>query len=587
MSPAGPTAADPCEAELLGRVLSTLLREDAYGLRSRARIEHRQDGDWLRLPLPGGGALLPVGPEGFQCEVAARLPLLETEDGPVTSLHGALARLRSAVPAEDRAGFEAFTTECSQALAAARLHARAHHEVLARLPALPWQGVAGSVAYDTLAACREHPVYPAARGRAGLTEDELRSYAPEFHPSFALRWLALPADRLHGTPERLPSWWPTPGALGLSALDGSHQTLPVHPLTVGPGLQEALRTTGLAAGARLAERSRLEVRPTLSMRTVAVTGVPEVHLKLPLATATLGLRNRRTIKPGTLIDGDAGQRLLETVIAREPRFADRVLLADERTYLAAGHELLAVLVRRYPSGLDGADVVPVAGLPATTPEGALVADTLAERYYGGDLGAFLEAYQRLLFDWHTTLFGYGIALESHQQNTSIVLDTVLEGAGDRPRLRLLIKDNDGPRVHAARLAATLGGHAADLWGFADKRILADGDGPVADVFATITLHLCAAAPAFELARLGRVPLDTLLRQVRDRLAEAIDRLGSAQGEGPGAAAAILRARVLEAERLPVKAMVTAGTLLSKERSGAADINKHYVSGPNYLLESAR
>ena len=33
----------------------------------------------------------------------------------------------------------------------------------------------------------------------------------------------------------------------------------------------------------------------------------------------------------------------------------------------------------------------------------------------------------------------------------------------------------------------------------------------------------------------------------------------------------------------LKAMVTAGTLLSKERSGAADINKHYTSGPNYLL----
>jgi hypothetical protein len=29
-------------------------------------------------------------------------------------------------------------------------------------------------------------------------------------------------------------------------------------------------------------------------------------------------------------------------------------------------------------------------------------------------------------------------------------------------------------------------------------------------------------------------------------------------------------------------MVTAGTLLTKERSGASDINKHYTTGPNYL-----
>jgi siderophore synthetase component len=217
----------------------------------------------------------------------------------------------------------------------------------------------------------------------------------------------------------------------------------------------------------------------------------------------------------------------------------------------------------------------VAGLFARMPDGALVADTLAERYYGGDLAALFDDYLRLLFDFHTTLFAYGIALESHQQNTSLVF-----GVDGHARLRLLIKDHDGPRVHAIRLAAMIGGgEAADLCGFDDRRILTGGDGPVADVFTTITVHLCAAALAFELAALGRAPLDALLRQVRDRLAEAVDRLAAVR---PGAAAALLRARVLEADRLPVKAMVSAGTLFTKERSGAADINKHYVTGPNYL-----
>ena len=73
----------------------------------------------------------------------------------------------------------------------------------------------------------------------------------------------------------------------------------------------------------------------------------------------------------------------------------------------------------------------------------------------------------------------------------------------------------------------------------------------------------------------------LLRLVRDRLAEAIERLGTGAGQ-PGA---VLRAQVLDSPRLPVKAMVTAGTLLTKERSGAADINKHYTTGPNYLLRT--
>jgi hypothetical protein len=50
---------------------------------------------------------------------------------------------------------------------------------------------------------------------------------------------------------------------------------------------------------------------------------------------------------------------------------------------------------------------------------------------------------------------------------------------------------------------------------------------------------------------------------------------------------LLRARLLDADRLPGKAMVTAGTLVDKARTGARDINKFYgTSGPNYLAVSA-
>ncbi|GGY00402.1 hypothetical protein GCM10010324_53860 [Streptomyces hiroshimensis] len=568
------------EDDLLRRVLSALLREDAYGLRRHALTEHRPDGDWLHLRTAGETLLLPVGPEGFQCEIQAREPLVETAGGILTGLRPVLTRLRAAAPPEDRPGYDSFLAECEDALAAARLHDRVRDGVTAQLAGAygrrtaGWTGLRGSLAYDTLAAYRDHPVYPTGRSRAGLSEDELRAYAPEFHPFFALRWLALPHGAVRGDRAGLPHWWPTPAALGLRGIDATHLALPVHPLVAAGPLDAALRSAGLNGSARIAEKPWLEVLPTLSTRTVAVADDPAVHLKLPLATATLGLRNRRTIKPGTLLDGEVGQRLLEEITAHEPRFAGQVLLADERTHLQSDHELLAVLARRHPAGLQDAHVLPVAALLARAPGGALVADELADRYYGGSLAALLDAYLTLLLDWHTTLFTYGIALESHQQNTSLVLDA----PGGRTRMRLLLKDNDGPRVHSVRLAARLGGEAADLLGFDDRRILVAGDGPVADVFATITVHLCAAAPLFELARLGRAPLDGLLARLRDRLAEAVER---AARSAPGAAA-VLRARVLDADRLPVKAMVTAGTLLTKERSGAADINKHYVQGPNYL-----
>jgi siderophore synthetase component len=639
------TVTGDAEQALLLDVLSALLREDVLGLRTRSTLVRRPDGEWLRLPITraagvtgaagftgatgvtgvagvtgtaggdgaaevamtaeaGGGAdtaalLLPVTADGFQCVHAARLPLLRIEPGggpgegdpsgqDLTTGEDVLAALRALAPIEDRAGFAAFADEYRDALTALRLRDATRAGTMARLAArhgadpAAWTGLTGALAYDTLAARTGHPVHPTSAARSGLTAAQLRSYAPEFAPRFALRWLALPRDAVtvHGPDADLGlgGLRPTPSALGLPrALDASHVTLPVHPLTAHGPLRDALRATGLDARCHLAERPFLDVAPTLSTRTVAVLAEPGTHLKLPLATSTLGLLNRRTIKPGSLIDGAAGQRLLAAVTAREPRFRDSVPHADETRFAHAGHELLAVLVRRHPPGLDGVTVLPMAALLAAAPDGRLVLDHLADRHYGGEPLALLTELLTLLLDWQTTLFGYGIALESHQQNISLLLDR----AAGRTRLRLLLKDDDGLRVNRVRLRAALGPDAPEGAAFDDPRILVDDDGPVADLFTTITVHLCAGAYAFALARLGRAPLEQLLDLVRDLLDRAVRRLGT----GPGEAGAVLRDRVLDAPRLPIKAMVSAGTLLTKDRSGATDINKHYSTGPNYLLRN--
>jgi siderophore synthetase component len=293
------------------------------------------------------------------------------------------------------------------------------------------------------------------------------------------------------------------------------------------------------------------------MRTVAVLAHPATHLKLPLPTSTLGLRNRRTIKPGTLVDGAVTQQLLATILAGEPRFADRVLLADEQTYCHADDELLAFLVRRYPPELAAAEIVPLAALSAGT-----VLDDLAGRYFGGDRLALLAGYLAPLLDFQTTLLlRYALALESHQQNVSLVFDDT--------GIRLLLKDNDRPRLRADRLPVAFDPASLD-----DRRILVTDTEPLVDVFTTITLHLCAAAIVFGLPEPDRRRGLVLLREL---LAAAIDH------HPWDADAQLLRASTLDAPRLPVKAMVTAGTLLSKQRSGAVDVNKFYRrDGPNYL-----
>ncbi|MFE2868763.1 IucA/IucC family protein [Embleya sp. NPDC059259] len=550
-----PPPATRFEDELLCRVLDTVLREDVLGLRSTAVPLSRPDGTWLRLTVPGGthAWLLPVRVDGFQCEYAARTPLLVGEhDGTrVTDTDHLLAVLREAADPQDRSGFADFAEECRQAARAGGLLARTGSAVRAGLAdrhgpdPSTWTGLGAGPALDTLAAHVDHPLYPTARARSGLPAAALRRYAPEHHPSLRLRWALLPHEATTRT-GTLPDWWPTAAELGRPDLMGDHLALPVHPLTFDRLPAPAVRT----------DREHLDVRPTLSMRTVAVRHDPAVHLKLPLPIATLGLRNRRTIKPGTLVDGAAGQRLLGEVLNREPRFRERVLLADEQTHLHAGHELLAALVRRHPPGLEDALVLPLAALLARGPDGVRVLDRVADRFHGGDRFALLDAYLTLLLDWQTTLYRYGIALESHPQNVSLVF------ARDSP-VRLLFKDNDGPRVYPARCPLPHDG-------FDDPRTYSTDEGALADVFVTITVHLCAGAIAFALPAPER---DRLLHLVHDRLDEF------AEPE--------LRRRVLLGDRLPVKAMITAGTLLSKQRSGAADINKHYTTGPNYLHRHAR
>jgi hypothetical protein len=448
------------EGPLAARVLDTLLRED-YG-----RLSQRVVGRELRLP----GRTVRLRPERFLAD-------LRVDDA--VTLAEVFAAVRAvADPRDDVAAFE---RECLETLATIRLDVPAARE--------------GLTYFDALAARTEHPVYPTGRCRLGLSEEELRAFAPEFQPTFALSWAEVPDPVIVGD---LPGWWP-------------ERLFPVHPLM--------LRRPNPP---RVVPGPQVEVSPTLSVRTVAVDALTQ--LKMPLPTSTLGLRNRRSLKPGTLADGAKVQRILSDIAAAENL---PVLLADEQTYGHAHEENLGFLLRRMPVP----DAVPVAALLSVLTENV-------EDFFGG--------YLTNLFAWNCALFTrHGIALESHQQNLAVT-----------PDLRLVLKDNDG--------ALFLRGE------FDDPRMIGDREA-LARMFVTITVHLCAGALAFGLAERNLLPLRTGLTLIRDRLDQFADPF--------------LRARTLDADRLPNKAMLTAGTLVDKARTGAADINKHYgPPGPNYLRE---
>jgi IucA / IucC family/Ferric iron reductase FhuF-like transporter len=577
------------EAELAAAVVDTLLREDYAGLAGRVRATG-VSGSGTVLDWPGG-PVLPLRPDGFLADFAV------SRQAPLT-LRCVGSLLAAVAPAADADGVAAFGVECQQALATLRLRERhlgeRHPDEPDRdgphprdLPPGPWVGPAGAICYDALAAARPHPAYPTAACRLGFTDEDSLRYAPEFRPEFELAWVAVPRAALVTARPGAPAWWPEMAEVGLPAdLAASHELLPVHPLTARLGLAEALAEAGLAGdgvagdGVVIAPGRRVAVRPTLSTRTVAVTADPGTQLKLPLPVSTLGLLNRRGLVPRTLSDGALIGGILAGLTARDPALGG-LLLADDGDFAHAGHPALGYLRRRLPDGLGAGRVVSVAALLAPVPgaeetmgtngaAGQLVVDELAGLGWGGDPVAFFRDWLDLLFGVQVRLFArYGIALESHQQNAAVVVSS--------SRLGLLVKDFDGALIHHDRLTGVLGEEVPDRAAFGDQRLLTGDDDELADVFVTITVHLCAGALAFGLAGRGYAPLAGLLGMVRQTLAGALDR------EADAPATARLRARVLEAERLTGKAMVTAGTLTEKSRSGARDINKFYgPGGPNYL-----
>jgi hypothetical protein len=115
----------------------------------------------------------------------------------------------------------------------------------------------------------------------------------------------------------------------------------------------------------------------------------------------------------------------------------------------------------------------------------------------------------------------------------------------------------------------------------DARIAVENDTALARMFCTITLQLDLVAVIEGLAETlpaFRQPMYAALRETLHRTLEYL-HLESVDVAPANA--------LLEAPWLPVKYLLSAGSLLSKTASGAADINKFYGdSGPNFMRTEA-
>ena len=590
-------------AYICRRVVDALLREDVRecvsrsavlpgdalppALRGHAKSRH----SWLKVSHFGDGCLwIPAVRSSFMQEWrGAGLPLLWQEGGRVDELYAVrdiLACFARGLPPAAAEPFDAFAGECQVAVEHRHVSETERERWFAEFRRLHGAATGAQLPnwharllhYDRLGAFLDHPFYPTARAKLGFDADALAAYGPEFQRPFLLRWVAAPRALYHpgtGDEPSPPPPWPAFETVGLpAAMADTHALIPVHPFVWAHQLDEFLGEAGLRDVIR-APQACLAVVPTLSVRTVVLLDAPEWHVKLPLTIRTLGAKNIRTIKPSTIHDGHRIQTLLAGIAARESSIAGRLLLTSEA---CGGHVdnrmFLAYILRRYPvEALGESTPIPVAALLAPTPAGNTVAEEAAAQFYGGDLETFFNDYLDLTLRLHVLLWlRYGVALESNQQNSVVVLSR------EAPRLRLLLKDNDAGRIHLDHLARRWPDLAAHVAGLRDRRIVVADSLPLAQMFTTITLQLNVAVLAEGFAAILGVAAAELYSRIRQRLDAVLADL-AAEGEDVAPARRLL----LEDDRLYIKYLLIAATLVEKAETGAADVNKFYGrSAPNFL-----
>lgn len=588
---------------ILCRVVDALLREDVRECVSRSvllrgpalpvtvQAQSPSAACWLRVSHFGDGHLwIPVVAADFmQTWRCAPRPLLWQAGeklATLTTVAHVLARFAHGLAPAAADAYSAFAEECETATRHREISEATRERWFAEL-----QGVQRAASglhlrdwharllhYDRLGAFLDHPFYPTARAKLGFDRDALRAYGPESQRPFLLRWVAVPHALHYPSPADgtgRPPLWPGFETVGLpAALAATHALVPVHPFVWTAHLNTFIREAELRDVVR-APHACLAVAPTLSVRTVVLLDAPDWHLKLPLTIRTLGAKNIRTIKPSTIHDGHCVQTLLARIAEAEPAISKRLLLTREDWGAHVDNRsFLGYILRRYPAdALETSATIPVAALLALTPAGCTVAEEAAAHFYDGNLEAFFDEYLELTLRIHLLLWlRYGVALESNQQNSMVVLSK------ESPHLRLLLKDNDSARIHIAGLKRRwpdLASHVADL---RDPRISVDDALPLAQMFTTITLQLNIAVLVEGLADILGVPAATLHSRVRRHIEAVLHDLAAA-----GEDTALAGETLLESDWLYIKYLLVAATLAEKAETGATDVNKFYGrSAPNFL-----
>ncbi|THV26196.1 IucA/IucC family protein [Glycomyces paridis] len=249
-----------------------------------------------------------------------------------------------------------------------------------------------------------HPTHPLARSRGELTDDEIRSYAPEHGARFDLHVFDLP--RVDTTP-----FWIT--------YCRKTNELPVHPW-------QAARH-GLAGPSR----TWADAAPLMSLRTLSVG---DLHVKTAVdlqLTSAVRHVSAAAVHNGPLLAGRLKAPAARCGISLLP---ERAGIAYDEEGRALPH--LAAIVRLAPHASGHPRAVPLAALAEPCPSDGR---PIAVAFTGDDPQAWWEAFVAVALAPLRLFAATGVALEAHGQNT------LASFTGDRPT-SLVYRDFGGVRV---------------------------------------------------------------------------------------------------------------------------------------------
>ncbi|MER7053169.1 IucA/IucC family protein [Streptomyces sp. NPDC000351] len=323
-----------------------------------------------------------------------------------------------------------------------------------------------------------HPLHPTPKSRQGLTEAEARRYSPELRGSFPLHWVAVAPSVLatdsawteRGRRVAAPRLTARLAGDGAAPPDG-YVLLPLHPWQFR-AVRHRPQTAALLDAGLLRDLGPRGApwHPTSSLRTVHRTGAPAM-LKLSLALHITNSRRENLRKE--LHRGVEVHRVLRSGLSRQWQTAHPGFdIVRDPAWLAVdgpdGKPVrgLDVVIRHNPFRPSD-DVTCVASLVEPWPHGpadgsdrhsahaprsrlAEILTRLAGRTGRPRQAVAVEWFLRYLrhvvapvlwLDAHA-----GIALEAHQQNTLLLLDTDGWPVGGRYR------DNQGYYFRESRRA---------------------------------------------------------------------------------------------------------------------------------------